>query len=90
LDGHRGAGIATHCNNTLQQHSATTLCNKTLQQRNATTHCINTLQQHTATTQHSETTHCNNTPQQHIATHCNKREDTSGMAAEDERLQHAV
>ena len=75
---------------TLQQHTATTLCNKTLLQRNATTHCINTLQQHTATTQHSATTHCNNTPQQLIATHCNKREDTPGMAAEDERLQHTA
>jgi len=49
----------THCNNTLQQHTASTLCNDTLQ-HTATTHC-NT-RQHTATLGH--------TLHQHAATRC--------------------
>jgi len=51
-----------HCNNTLQQHTATSHCNNTLQQHTATSHCNNTQQNHTATT------HCIITLQ-HSATH---------------------
>jgi len=50
----------TLCNNTVQQHLATTPGNKTWQQHLATTPGNNTLQQHLATTP------CNNTLQQYL------------------------
>ena len=56
----QNAGDATrHCNNTMQQGTATTRCNKALQQHDATRHCNNTMQQGTTTTR------CNKALQQH-------------------------